>query len=131
VWDEPTLVAFLIIFLLYATYTPMRFAIEDPERQARYASVFAIVAGAFVPICFGSVRAQQAPIHPHTFGAGDLPGKMWLTFLVCLVGMAMLYYTLYRFEVATKHARARVRSLRRQLLNDDSPILRRSAAPTL
>ena len=41
VWDEPTLVSFLIIFLLYATYQPLRFSIEDPERQARYASVFA------------------------------------------------------------------------------------------
>ena len=30
VWDEPTLVSFLIVFLLYATYQPLRFAIEDP-----------------------------------------------------------------------------------------------------
>src|SRR3954453_6679672 len=47
VWDEPTLVSFLIVFLLYATYQPLRFSIEDPEKQGRYASVFAIVAGAF------------------------------------------------------------------------------------
>src|SRR5207248_5371133 len=47
VWDEPTLVSFLIVFLLYATYQPLRFSIEDPERQSRYASVFAITAGAF------------------------------------------------------------------------------------
>src|ERR1700733_15495241 len=47
-WDEPTLVSFLIVFLLYATYQPLRFAIEDPERQSRYASVFAVTAGAFV-----------------------------------------------------------------------------------
>ena len=57
VWDEPTLVSFLIVFLLYATYQPLRFAIEDPERQARYASVFAITAGAFVPLNFIAVRA--------------------------------------------------------------------------
>ena len=57
VWDEPTLVSFLIVFLLYATYQPLRFSIEDPERQARYASVFAIVAGAFVPLNFLAVRA--------------------------------------------------------------------------
>ena len=44
VWSEPTLVSFLIVFLLYATYQPLRFAIEDPERQARYASVFAVTA---------------------------------------------------------------------------------------
>ena len=45
VWDEPTLVSFLIVFLLYCTYYPLRFAIEDRDRQARYASVFAITAG--------------------------------------------------------------------------------------
>src|ERR671911_2127962 len=56
VWDEPTLVSFLIVFLLYACYQPLRFSIEDPERQARYAAVFAIVGGAFVPLNFMAVR---------------------------------------------------------------------------
>ena len=59
VWNEPTLVSFLIVVLLFATYQPMRFSIEDPERQARYASVFAIVAGAFVPLNFIAVRLAQ------------------------------------------------------------------------
>src|SRR5262245_63724755 len=35
VWDEPTLVSFLIVFLLYATYHPFRSAIEDSNAQAR------------------------------------------------------------------------------------------------
>src|SRR5262249_17152067 len=56
VWNEPTLVSFLIIFLLYACYQPLRFSIEDPEKQARYASVFAITCGAFVPLNFLAVR---------------------------------------------------------------------------
>src|SRR3954470_10248269 len=60
VWDEPTLVSFLIVFLLYACYQPLRFSIEDPERQARYASVFAITAGAFVPLNFLAVRLAQS-----------------------------------------------------------------------
>ena len=59
VWNEPTLVSFLIVVLLFATYQPLRFAIEDPERQARYASVFSIVAGAFVPLNFIAVRLAQ------------------------------------------------------------------------
>jgi heme exporter protein C len=42
-WDEPTLVSFLIVFLLYACYQPLRFSIEDSERQARYAAVFAVL----------------------------------------------------------------------------------------
>ena len=33
VWDEPTLVSFLIVFLLYATYQPLRFSIEDPSAR--------------------------------------------------------------------------------------------------
>ena len=76
-WDEPTLVSFLIVFLLYATYQPLRFSIEDRERQARYASVFAITAGAFVPLNFIAVRAGavlRAPAHASTT-AGNLPGR--------------------------------------------------------
>ena len=45
VWDEPVLVSFLVVFLLYCVYYPLRFSIEDPDRQARYSSVFAITAG--------------------------------------------------------------------------------------
>ena len=60
VWDEPVLVSFLIVFLLYCVYQPLRFSIEDPERQARYASVFAITAGAFVPLNFMAVRLAEA-----------------------------------------------------------------------
>ena len=59
VWDEPTLVSFLIVFLLYCTYYPFRYAIEDRDRQARYASVFAITAGAFVPLNFMAVRMAE------------------------------------------------------------------------
>ena len=41
VWDEPVLVSFLVVFLLYCVYYPLRFSIEDPDRQARYSSGFA------------------------------------------------------------------------------------------
>src|SRR5215216_355374 len=89
VWDEPTLVSFLIVFLLYATYYPLRYAIEDRDRQARYASVFAIMAGAFVPLNFAAVRLAEPLVHPRVFATanGGLPGDMRLTFLICLVGM--------------------------------------------
>src|SRR5262249_62272235 len=59
VWDEPTLVSFLIVFLLYCTYYPFRYAIEDRDRQARYASVFAVTSGAFVPRQFLTVRPAE------------------------------------------------------------------------
>jgi heme exporter protein C len=117
VWDEPTLVSFLIVFLLYATYYPLRYAIEDRDRQARYASVFAITAGAFVPLNFVAVRMAQSLVHPRVFATanGGLPGSMLLTFLVCLAGMALLWLALVRFELAAKSASASLSRLRRAL----------------
>jgi heme exporter protein C len=106
VWDEPTLVSFLIVFLLYATYQPLRFAIEDPERQARYASVFAITAGAFVPLNFIAVRLSASYVHPRVLGsASSLPGSMAFTFLVSLAAMALLFATLCSYELAAKRTR--------------------------
>jgi len=131
VWNEPTLVSFLIIFLLYATYQPLRFAIEDPERQARYASVFAVTAGAFVPMNFIAVRLSSAYLHPRVLGStSNLPGSMALTFLVSLVAIALLYATLCKYELTAKHARAQLRALRRRLNGESSSSPRsRSAAP--
>jgi heme exporter protein C len=117
VWDEPTLVSFLIVFLLYATYYPFRYAIEDPERQARYASVFAITAGAFVPLNFLAVRLAENLVHPRVLATaeGGMPAKMWLTFLVSISGMALLWATLVRFELTAKSASAQLARLRRAL----------------
>jgi heme exporter protein C len=134
VWNEPTLVSFLIIFLLYATYQPLRFSIEDRERQARYASVFAITAGAFVPLNFLAVRLAQAYTHPRVLSTsgGNLPGDMRLTFLVCLAGMALLYATLWKYEMTSKHTSMQLRALRRKIAGDDAPLRPgRSAAPSL
>lgn len=133
VWDDPTLVSFLIVLLLFATYQPLRFSIEDPERQARYASVFAIAAGAFVPMNFIAVRAAQGFVHPRilTLTGGHLPGPMRLTFGVALIAIALLYATLWKYEMTAKNARIQTRRLRRSLLGEDAlRPLRRSAAPS-
>jgi heme exporter protein C len=144
VWNEPTLVSFLIVFLLYATYQPLRFAIEDPERQARYASVFAITAGAFVPINFIAVRLSTAYVHPRVLGStSNLPPRMAFTFLVSLLGIGLLYATLYKLELTAKHTRAQLRALRRRAdirsgadggegwVGREQPGRSRSAAPSL
>jgi heme exporter protein C len=122
------LVSFLIVFLLYATYWPLRFSIEDKEKQARYASVFAIVAGAFVPLNFMAVRLAQEKTHPRVLGSSsNLPGQVWLVFFVALAGMALLYVTLWRYEMAAKNVRGQIRKLRRRLGAD--VVASRSAAP--
>ncbi|HLH15070.1 MAG TPA: cytochrome c biogenesis protein CcsA [Solirubrobacteraceae bacterium] len=133
VWSEPTLVSFLIIFLLYATYQPLRFAIEDPVRQSRYASVFAITAGAFVPLNYVAVNEATAYVHPRVFSsASNLPGSMALTLLVAVVAIALLFATLCSYELTAKRTRAQVRALRRRLEGETrAPRAQRSAVPSL
>src|SRR3954453_2100622 len=134
VWDEPTLVSFLVVFLLYACYQPLRFSIEDSERQARYAAVFAVVGGAFVPLNFMAVRMAQSLAHPRTLSSTDnLPGPMALTFLVAIVAMFALFTTLVKFELAAKHTRMQLGALKRKMSGDGPglPLATsgRSAAP--
>jgi heme exporter protein C len=117
VWDEPVLVSFLVVFLLYCVYYPLRFSIEDPERQARYSSVFAIAAGAFVPLNFMAVRLAEAYTHPRVLSqtGGSLPGDMRLTFLVSMVAMTLLFVTLWKLELTAKHASLQLKKLKRRL----------------
>jgi heme exporter protein C len=133
VWEEPTLVSFLIVFLLYACYQPLRFSIEDPERQARTAAVFSIVAGVFVPLNFMAVRLAESFTHPRVLSAtgGSMPGEMRLTFMVSLLGMAVLFVTLSKYELLSKQASMRLRALKRRLLDEDDHWIpaRRTAAP--
>jgi heme exporter protein C len=133
VWDEPTLVSFLIVFLLFACYQPLRFSIDDPERQARYAAVFAIIGGAFVPLNFLAVRLASALVHPRVLSTtgGDMPGSMRLTFLISFLAMVCLFVTLWKYELASKHASMQLRKLRRSLSGDEAAgPLARTAAPT-
>ena len=132
-WSDPTLVSYLIVFLLFATYQPLRFSIEDPERQARYASVFAVVAGAFVPLNFIAVRLSQGFVHPRvlTLTGGRLPGSMQFTFAVSLLAIALLFTTLCKYELTAKTTRMQLRRLRRAALGEGAVRpLGRSAAPS-
>ena len=76
--------------------------------------MFAITAGAFVPLNFVAVRMAEPLIHPRTFSsAGGLPGSMLFTFLVCLAGMALLWIVAGALragrEVAPRQSSSRLR----------------------
>jgi len=134
-WGEPVLVSFLIIFLLYATYQPMRFAIEDPERQARTASVFAVAAGVFAPICFGVVRMTTNVLHPQPLNdpGSNLPGSAGVAFALSIVAIGALLATLWHLELVHKSTRIRLRGLQRRIEGEESvpPIARSSSPVTL
>ena len=136
-WREATLVSFLIVFLLYCTYQPLRFSIVDPEKQSQYAAVFAVTAGAFVPLNFIAVRLANPFIHPRVLNnttGGALPTDMKIPFYLALVGMTLLFVTLMRQEMTHKLTRGRVKGLERRLDRlrgdtDEAGAPARSAAP--
>jgi heme exporter protein C len=70
-----------------------------------------------VPLNFIAVRLAQSLVHPRVFATADggLPGQMWLTFLVSLAAMALLWMTLVKFEMTAKNASAQLSRLRRAL----------------
>jgi heme exporter protein C len=45
---------------------------------------------------------------------GSMPGDMRFTFLVALLGMALLFVTLWKLELTAKHAAMQLKRLRRQ-----------------
>ena len=113
----------------FATYQPLRFSIEDPERQARYASRLRDhgrrVRAAELP------RRAPAPRPTRTRACsaaptGGLPGQMACTFLVALLAMALLFATAVAYEMASKQTSMQLRALRRRLLGSERS--RRSGA---
>ena len=95
--------------------------------------MYAILAGAFVPLNFIAVRLASSLIHPRVLGAtGDiLPSEMRLTFLVSLIAIVCLFVALWKFELASKRVSMRLRALKRALAGDDAAgPLARTAAPT-
>ena len=73
VWEDPRLVTFLIVILLYSAYFMLRSSAEG-ERRARYSSIFAIAAFASVPLSFYSVRVAESFVHPVVFtSSGAMP----------------------------------------------------------
>jgi heme exporter protein C len=79
--------------------------------------VFAITAGAFVPINFIAVRMAEAYTHPRVLSetGGSMPGEMRLTFIVSLIAMTALFLTLWKIELTSKNASDQLRKLRRRL----------------
>jgi heme exporter protein C len=79
--------------------------------------VFAITAGAFVPLNFIAVRLAEQYTHPRVLSetGGDMPGDMRLTFFVCIAAMALLFTTLWKLELTNKHTAEQLRRLRRRL----------------
>lgn len=76
---SPRLTSYTVLWLVYAAYFMLRGSIEDPDRRARYAAVYAIAGFVTVIITFYSIRLLR-DIHPALIGSGEeAQGEMALT----------------------------------------------------
>lgn len=92
-WD-PQLTTALVLWLLYVAYLMVRSAVPEPERRARLAAVFGIVAFIGVPLSHFSVRIW-ATLHPAVVRGGQIEGYPVYVLLVNILAFTLLYVYLF------------------------------------
>lgn len=131
VW-EPRLTTYFILMLLVIGYFVLRNAIEDPEKSARFAAVFCIIAFVDAPISFLITRLVPSSVHPVVFRSDSgLPPLMLIPFLLGLAGVLMVAFGLYRYALRVNVAADEVEGLKRRLEDLDGAASRAAAAQAL
>lgn len=112
---EPRLTISAVQLLIYIAYGMLRRAVEGPERQARFAAVYGIVAFVTVPLSWFAIRWWRT-IHPEILSGGDmaLTPRMVQTLLVSLGAFTLLYATLLRQRIRLERFADALALLRRE-----------------
>jgi heme exporter protein C len=121
-WDtwwawEPRLTTFLLVCFLYVAYWVLRSVVEEEQRRATYAAVFAIIAFIDVPITFFATRFLPEGLHPVVIGpgGGGMEGSMAVSFAICMLGMTLLLAALIRRDYEIELVKDRVTDLKTSL----------------
>jgi heme exporter protein C len=113
-WEwEPRLTTYFIMTLLIIAYFVLRNSIEDEERRAVYASVFAIIAWIDAPISFFITRLIPSD-HPVVFKSGMAPSNL-VPFIVAQVGMLLIGYAVYVVRLREEQMRERLEVVKESL----------------
>ncbi|MCX8068556.1 MAG: cytochrome c biogenesis protein CcsA [Anaerolineae bacterium] len=111
---EPRLTISAVQLLIYLAYGMLRRMVEGPERQARFAAVYGIVAFVTVPLSWFAIRWWRT-IHPDLFTEGGgmaITPRMVHTLLVSLGAFTLLYATLLRQRIRLERLSDRIAALR-------------------
>lgn len=115
-WQDPRLVTYLIIGLLYAAFFVLRNSSEDDSR-ARFSAVYAVIAFVSVPLSFYAVRRAQDFLHPTPIdskGVHIASGILvWL--IVAQIAVAVVFVTLLKLELLQRRTDRALGTLRRLL----------------
>jgi heme exporter protein C len=106
-WD-PRESSYLLLVFLYAAYLFLRSAIEDPDRRARIAAVYALFSAVLMPFLVFVAPRVTASLHPQTIinPQGrilmDQPTK--IVFFAALFGFSGLFLWLLSLEARVLRA---------------------------
>ncbi len=113
---EPRLTTYLILILMAIAYFVLRTAFSDSEKRCSYASVFGIIMFIDAPICFMITRLIPSSTHPVVFRTDSgLPPDMLVPFLVCMLGIVLIAYALYRVRLRQSLLSLRIERLKEEL----------------
>jgi heme exporter protein C len=121
-WD-PRLTISTIGWLLYVGYLMLRGAVDNPERQARFAAVYALIAAFSVPINWMAIRWWRT-IHPavvapanndQAMGSFGLSDNIRTTLMFCLVSFTVFYITLMYHRIQLENVKRRVDVLKQRI----------------
>jgi heme exporter protein C len=122
-WD-PRLVTATIMMLAYLAYLLLRQGIDDPDRRARFAAIYGIIAFISVPLTFLSIRLFRT-IHPVVVGSGDptaegafdMTGDMRVAFFFSIFTFTFVYITLLWYRIRLENLSDKVQQLKMRLLS--------------
>jgi len=109
---EPRLTTYLLACFLYAAYWVLRSVVDEEQRRATYAAVFAIIAFIDVPITYFATRLMPSGLHPVLSG---LAGSMAVSFGICMLGMLTLMTALIKRDYEIELIKDRVTDLKTSL----------------
>ncbi len=109
---EPRLTTYLILMLIIIAYFVLRNAIDEPERRGVYAAVIGIIATIDVPICFMVTRLIPSSVHPVVLRQGGMSADMGMTVGVCLIGLLLVGFGLYRLRFRQVRLQERLQDLK-------------------
>ena len=110
---EPRLTISAVQWLLYVAYVMLRGSVMSPEREARFAAVYGIVAFVTVPLSWFAIRWWRT-IHPQIVSSEGMAitSRMLYTLLVSLAAFTFAYATLLRQRIRLANAQDKLESLR-------------------
>jgi heme exporter protein C len=123
-WD-PRLTISTICLLLYVGYLMLRGAVDSPERQARFAAVYALIAAVSVPINWMAIRWWRT-IHPAVFAPGKnaeeamgsfgMSPTIQVALYFCTFAFTVFYITLMYHRIKLEYLRRQVEILKQRIL---------------